>query len=268
MVVIAAGTGNCSQYSEETISESTGQFRIRGLQPYCSYQIKIQQNSKGAHPVDRSVPNVINIENVKEDIKDLKIIVFRPVTHTDILVKVHAKNVEHYKTLRLKVIRDGSATILNTKIDTSSVRITKDNNPGVLIHVPQLPSDGRSYVAQLESSLPSDVQWISPAAYFTTNSSFQFLELSFSVKTGSNDQHIKQTPVWTLLVIFGIITALYNIELIAPVLKERFVNISNLANVVPNINKKNTEVYDNAEIDQIVQSINNLKKKNKPKVKN
>ncbi|CAH0562230.1 unnamed protein product [Brassicogethes aeneus] len=262
MVVIAAGTGNCSHFSEETISESTGSFRIRGLQPYCSYDIQIKQNAVGKNLVDRSVPNFIHIENVKEDVKDLKIIVFRPVSYTDVMIKVLAQNIEHYKSLRLKVARESSTVILNTKIDTSTVKITKDNNPGVLIHLPSLPSDDKPYTAHLESTLPGDVKTISPIGYFNTNSSFQYLELTFAVKTGGNDQHIKQTSVWTLLIFIGIITVLYNIELVAPIVKDKFnFNLEHLSNYMPTINKKTVDNYDNAEIDQIVQSINNLKKK-------
>lgn len=55
--VVAAGLGNCSQLSEETTVEESGRFRVRGLQPHCSYDITIQH---GPH-IERVIPSSVKI---------------------------------------------------------------------------------------------------------------------------------------------------------------------------------------------------------------
>lgn len=59
MIIIASGMGNCSQYSEEATSESNGQFRIRGLQPFCSYEMKLKGSFDDKEIIERSTPESI-----------------------------------------------------------------------------------------------------------------------------------------------------------------------------------------------------------------
>lgn len=61
IIVIASGLSNCSHFSEEATSESNGQFRIRGLQPYCSYNVKVKSGLEDRRPIERSTPSSINI---------------------------------------------------------------------------------------------------------------------------------------------------------------------------------------------------------------
>lgn len=61
MTVIAAGTGNCSIYSEESALELNGNFRIRGLQPYCSYTVRAERNPDNKTPIERIIPSFITI---------------------------------------------------------------------------------------------------------------------------------------------------------------------------------------------------------------
>lgn len=56
MVVYARGIGNCSEYSEETTSEQNGNFRIRGLRPYCSYDIKVKSGNVETVVIERTNP--------------------------------------------------------------------------------------------------------------------------------------------------------------------------------------------------------------------
>lgn len=61
MIIMAQGTGNCSDYSEETTCESTGQFRIRGLQPFCSYKVIVKEGLNDNVVVERSAPEYVEI---------------------------------------------------------------------------------------------------------------------------------------------------------------------------------------------------------------
>lgn len=65
MIVVAIGIGNCSQYSEESTSESNGQFRIRGLLPYCSYNLEIKGSLDETDNYERATPSTILLEVIQ-----------------------------------------------------------------------------------------------------------------------------------------------------------------------------------------------------------
>lgn len=257
--------GNCSHFSEESTSEANGQFRIRGLQPYCSYDITVKNNLDGSRfTIERSAPKVIRIESVTSDILALQLVIFRPLSQMDVLLKVYAKSPDHYKTLRLKIVSETSPSnvVYTARIDTSSIALTADSNHGVLVHIPPLPLDGRTYSVHLESSLNNRLE--PEAQYFIANSSFQYVELNFIVTTNTSEQDIKQTSVWTLIFIFTIMLAVYNIDKISQFLKDSFGSyVSDLVNSTMKKSTPTDYTVDNVDIDQIVQSINAVKKKPK-----
>lgn len=263
--VVAMGVGNCSHFSEESTSEASGQFRIRGLQPYCSYDITIKNHLDGSRfTIERSAPKVIHIESVTSDILALHLVIFRPLAQMDVLVNVYAKNPDHYKTLRLKIISETSPSnaIYSSRIDTSSITLTSDSNHGVLVHIPPLPLDGKTVSVHLESSLNNRLE--PEVEYFVANSSFQYVQLNFLVKSNISEQDIKQTSIWTLILIFTIMLAVYNIDKISQFLKDILGNY--VSDLVSSTMKKSTPTdytVDNVDIDQIVQSINAVKKKPK-----
>ncbi|RZC36994.1 uncharacterized protein BDFB_006360, partial [Asbolus verrucosus] len=266
IVMVAVGVGNCSHFSEESTSEFTGQFRIRGLQPYCSYDIAVKNNFNGKYAIERSAPKVIHVPKITKDIHGLQLVIFRPITHLDLLVKVYAKNPEHYKSLRLKVVCESSssAIVYTGRVDTASVTITTDFNHGVLVQIPPLPFDGKTYSVHLESNLNNKLE--PEPELFVANSSFKYVELDFIVKSNVTEQDIKQTSVWTLVLIFSIMFAVYNIDKVSHFLKDMLGGY--VAEIVNSTSKKTTAndyAVDNDDIDQIVQSINAVKRKPKPK---
>lgn len=205
------------------------------------------------------------------DIHDVKIIIYHPIQNADVLVKVHAENPEHYKTLRVKVTKETPTSFVlhTTKLDASNVKsIDASNNNGLLLYLPSVPLDGKMYSVQLESSLTPQLNKDKGSIiYFTSNNSFQFVDLKFSYKSNSvNDEQIKQTSVWTLLFIFVILFAMYNIDYVSSLVTSKLTNINldfitNLKSKTSNSNEINN---DNADIDQIVQNIN-ATKRNKTK---
>lgn len=202
--------------------------------------------------------------------KDLKLIVFKPVSQVDILVKVYAENIEHYKHLKVKLTREqGSSVVVhNIKVDPA-IKFSKSVNNGILIHMPSIPVDNNTYALQLDASLVQNSRSQHQVHHFIANKSFVYVELDFNVKNTISEQPIKQTSIWSLVFIFLVLFILYNIEFVAHVLRDKLnFNINSITNIipVPNLNQKNvSDYYDDAQIDQIVQSINNAKKK--PKVK-
>lgn len=192
-------------------------------------------------------------------------IVYRPLQNADVLVKVYTENAEHYKTLRVKVTRETPTSFIlhTTKVDVSNLKLS-DENQGILVHLPSVPLDGKLYTIQIESTLSQYNKEKAPIHYFTSNSSFQFADLSFKIKSSNIEEQIKQTSVWTLLFIFAILFAIYNIDTVSRLVKNKLSNI-NLEAINFKTKQINNEINDNADIDQIVQSINATKRKPKPR---
>lgn len=266
MIVIANGRGNCSEYSEEATSEASGNFRIRGLIPYCSYDLAIKGAVDDDEIIERAAPPIIRIESLNEDIKNLHFIVFRAMPNTDVIVKVHAPVIEHYKTLYVKIHRESppSGLIHSIKLDVSSIKITEDYNTGVLVQVPTIPLDGKSYSVQLESTIAQHKVVKPTIQYFTANSSFKYVELQFVVKTNQAEQQIKQTSIWTLLAIFTGLVVIYNTDFVVQFVRDKLNSFNGNA-VYRNKSPVRDYAVDAAEIDQIVESINVNKRKVKPR---
>ncbi|XP_017778651.1 PREDICTED: nodal modulator 1 [Nicrophorus vespilloides] len=265
MIVVADGNHNCSQYSEEATSESNGYFRIRGLIPYCSYEIKVKGGVDEKDTIERSTPASYEVASITSDITDVHMVVFRTSPNTDIMVKVHTANPEHYKNLRVKLARESSPAGLvhSVKVDTNNYKITKDYNPGIMIQIPSVPYDGKSYSLQLESSTPALNKGNAQIKFFAADSSLKFIQLDFIMKSSQTDQHIKQTSIWTLAFIFGMMIAAYNIDKIVQLVKFKIP-----VNNVENLWKPKTvtpEYVPVEEIDQIVENINSVKRKVKSK---
>lgn len=206
---------------------------------------------------------------MKDDVFDLKFTVIRRITSLDILVKIYAEDVEHYKTLRLKVVRELStpSVIHVTKLDMTFYRVTKDYNHGVLVNLPAIPIDGKTYSLHLESSVGQKSSWKSKVQYFVSNETFKFFEMEFAVKANQTEQHMKQTSIWTLVFIFSFILLVYNAEKVYTLFGLQFTKFD-MNQVVSKLKQKSAPVEHSIstnDIDQIVQSINAVKRK--PKLK-
>lgn len=60
--ITAIGLNNCSQFSEESTSESNGNFRVRGLHPYCTYSMQVEGVIDDKRSIERAVPSAINFK--------------------------------------------------------------------------------------------------------------------------------------------------------------------------------------------------------------
>lgn len=130
--------------------------------------------------------------------------------------------------------------------------------------MPSVPLDGKVYSIQIESTLPQYNQEEATIQYFTSNTSFQFAELSFVVKASNIEDQIKQTSLWTLFFIFGMLIGVYNIEIVTSTLKNKLSNV-NFDFTQFKTKQSHNDSNDNTDIDQIVQSINATKRKPKPR---
>lgn len=274
VVVTAEGAGNCSQYSEESTSEANGNFRIRGLLPWCDYVLKVHGTDDGLD--EDQVKVKVSIQS--SDVRSLRLIAFRPCTTTELLVSVSANNVvldQIRGNIYLKVLRgatqDSGNAAFSTKVDLL--------HSETLIHVPAVPMDGSTYTVCLETypqqcsagkELPEHA-----AAIVTANKSFHFVRLALSGSGhGWADQYsapptsmpTARPPTWYALVglvcVLSCACAVYNLE---------WVQVNGFAvldAVRAYLQRRRSEVeggggapiiheqIDTSDIDQIVQSIN------------
>ncbi|XP_066603277.1 BOS complex subunit NOMO3 isoform X2 [Prorops nasuta] len=215
LLVEAQGQGNCSSYQEEATTEDTGNFRIRGLQPFCIYIIRLKPSSEANAHIQRSSPDNL-IMPITSDIRNLRLVVFHPISRTDISVHVVAEQPEHYRTLKLKLCREDmpDSPIHISKLDSqASWKLSTDHNPGYLIHFPPLQADNKKYFVQLESSLFQNLyKYRTTPVYFEANSSFKSVKLTFSAERKVDQGDVNQTSIIALPFIMLITLAFFNRE--------------------------------------------------------
>ncbi|XP_049779932.1 nodal modulator 3 [Schistocerca cancellata] len=220
IVVEAVGRDSCSQYQEESTSEANGKFRIRGLQPQCEYTVRVKQGPGVNQHIYRATPDGIPVKTTEGDIKDIRLIVFYPLTQMDVTANVQAPNVEHLRTLRAKLCREDApeSPIHVVKLDSTPGRSTKGHN-AAMIMFPPIPADGRNYFLQLESTLSRATHtYTTHAVHFRANSSFKHIKLTFQPEPKVVEQDIGHTSYMTLPLIIIVVLAYINRVKVVPVL--------------------------------------------------
>ncbi|XP_034946758.1 nodal modulator 1 [Chelonus insularis] len=210
LVVEAQGQDNCEQYQEEATTEDNGNFRIRGLQPTCTYHIRLKPNVDSNTHIHRISPEYIPIK-ATEDVTKLQFIAFHPIPRTDVSVHIFSNSPEYYRTLQLKLCREDEpdSSIYVAKIDAQqSMKFNNhNNNPGFLVHLPSLQSNGKKYFLQLDSSLSQDLYKYKPlTVHFVANTSFKAITLTFNAERKTDQGEMSQSsmivlPVVTLLIL-------------------------------------------------------------------
>ncbi|XP_044765442.1 nodal modulator 1 [Coccinella septempunctata] len=257
-VVEAVGVKNCSHLSEETTTESNGRFRVRGLQPYCTYHLRAKDPS-----VEQCIPEFIEIKDIVSDIKDVHLIVLRPKKHTKVLVRINTDVPEYSKHLKLNLYLKGSPTtpVHSVKMDTN--KLVSEYNLGIIIHLLPLPKDGKTYVLQLEPIMNQNVRWLTQSVSFIADTNFKSIVMEYSVKSSNTDQQIKQTSIWSFILIITSLLIAYNIDIVIRLANEKFNlklrSFTSLFKLPAAADYPTNEV----DIDQIVQNINSVKKKPK-----
>lgn len=215
LVVEAQGQDGCASLQEETNTEDNGGFRIRGLQPTCVYIIRLKANVEENSHISHTSPFSSNVQ-AKEDIQGLKFIASHPISRTDLSVRIHTEQLEHYRTLKVKLCREDQpdSPVHIAKIDLQqSGKFSSHNNPGFLIHFPSQQANGKKYFVQLESSLSSALyKYKTIPIYFEANSSFKAIELEFIAERKIDQGEMNQTSVLALPFIMLVALAFLNRE--------------------------------------------------------
>lgn len=217
LLVEVQGQGNCSNLQEEATTEKSGNFRIRGLQPTCTYVFRLKSNVESNVHIQRTSPTSQLVQPMEEDIHGLRLIAFHPISRTDISVHVTSAQPEHYRTIKVKLCREDApdSPVHISKLDVQqTVSKTSNNyNAGFLVHFPPLQADGRKYFVQLESSLSQAVhKYRTIPVYIEANSSFKYVKLSFNAERKVDQSEMNQTSVVALPFIMLVGLAFVNRE--------------------------------------------------------
>lgn len=268
VIVQARGVNNCSSYSEESLTDIKGLFRVRGLQPHCSYRLSIKF-SDVEEKSKRCIPKYIELNDVNEDIKDVNILTYILPEQMKTTVRVLSAQSEYYKNLVLKVFQKQlpSSPVYSIKIGGSNIKIADKYNKGLILYLPPLPSDGKNYILQLEPiTTIQNVKWIAPSVSIVANSSFKYVELDFIIQENRTANYVNQMSPWTLVSITISLVIIYNIKQIFNMIEFNFdLNLSSFSNVFKSKASTVPNQKNNADIDEIVQNINSIKKKPKAK---
>ncbi|KAG8264590.1 hypothetical protein J6590_008529 [Homalodisca vitripennis] len=193
-------TVHCSMATEIALYSEVIHHTLPPLPSWLSVYWQFQKRPvPGGHPVN------------KEDVQGLNIIVFRPISRTDITVYVVAESPENLRSLRVKMFRDDT-TVHSVRL--SSLKATPSFAlTSTALVFPPVPADGRVYSIQLESSLSQKTHnYRTHPVYFKANSSFQLVRLNFVTTSQTGDSELSHTSYLALPLVLIALLVLYNRE--------------------------------------------------------
>lgn len=270
VVVEARSNEQCNQHQEEVTTQSNGQYRLRGLQPGCEYSVRVRSNNENAVVVDRTVPSVHTIKIDRDDVKNVNIIALNPLSHTDVIARVTASNIDYYKSLSVQMFKKGNAEspIYSHRVEAPASGKT---NPeaGAMIFFPRIPFDGRAYVVELTSTLSDkSFAYTLPSEQFDANQSTIYIDLNFTPEIHFNESELNENSFSAIILLGLVVIAFFKQELAIEFLTFVWTRISSLAqrtiNQASSPKRKDNRfdaAYNDTEIEKLAQSINATKKK-------
>ncbi|CAD1476709.1 unnamed protein product [Heterotrigona itama] len=215
LLVEVQGQGDCDNLQEEATTEENGGFRIRGLQPTCTYEFRLKSSAEANAHIQRTSPVSTTVQT-SSDIRGLRLVAFYPISRTDVSVHVVSMQPEHYRTLKVKLCREDTpdSPIHLSKLETQQLsKIGSAYNAGFLMHLPPLQTDGKKYFMQLESSLSRTLhKYKTIPFYFEANSSFKYVKLTFNAERKIDHSDMNQTSIVALPFIMFITIGFFNRE--------------------------------------------------------
>uniref|UniRef100_A0A8D3A306 Nodal modulator 1-like n=1 Tax=Scophthalmus maximus TaxID=52904 RepID=A0A8D3A306_SCOMX len=212
VAVEAVGQGECSLYSEDTVTDEEGRFRLRGLLPGCKYLIQLR--AEGNDHIERALPQHRAIEVGSTDIGGVNIIAFRQINQFDLSGNV-ITSPEHLPTLSVKLYKSDN---LDNPINSVAL------GQSLFFHFPPLDRDGETYILMLYSTLSrSQYDFTLPQISFTSTGYHKHITLTFNPTRKVPDQDIAQGSYIALPLTLLLLLAAYNHEKVIPLLLQ-FVN--------------------------------------------
>uniref|UniRef100_A0A3P8TWT2 NODAL modulator 1 n=1 Tax=Amphiprion percula TaxID=161767 RepID=A0A3P8TWT2_AMPPE len=232
VAVEAVGQGDCSLYSEDTVTDEEGRFRLRGLLPGCKYLIQLR--AEGNDHIERALPQHRAIEVGSSDIEGVNIIAFRQINQFDLSGNI-ITSPEHLPTLSVKLYKSDN---LDNPINSVSL------GQSLFFHFPPLDRDGESYVLMLYSTLSrSQYDFTLPQVSFTSNGYHKHVTLTFNPTRKVPDQDVAQGSYIALPLTLLLLLAAYNHEKVIPLLLQ-------LANRIQGVRSMAQASGDSAALDE------------------
>ena len=207
----AVGQGECAKYQEEGVSGPDGQFRIRGLQPSCRYNLQLKL-SKSNVQVERTIPPTQPITVDNGDVKGLDLIALRPRTSMDVslLVKVNSKKDNVVKNIKAKLFCGNSDSPIHTvKMDNSKFYI-----------FPSIPSDNKEcYITVEANAVQPTLRVKTGRINFLADKPFEHHKVELEIESAIGRGDIGQASWLTLPVIILLVTLVLQWDKVSPVLQ-------------------------------------------------
>ncbi|XP_055686792.1 BOS complex subunit NOMO1 [Lutzomyia longipalpis] len=276
VLVEAFAQAPCPNHQEETNSEANGHFRIRGLQPGCTYDVQVKKGggAGGNIQVDRTIPAKHKIEMKNADVKDASIIAISPLEFIDVTARVMASNNNHYKSLKISLFKKGNMDkpVYSQRID-SPLNPKSNINPGIMVFFPRIPFDGKStYIVDLKTSLSEkNFKFNQPVAQFIANESTIFIELNFNADVRTTDGDLNPNSIVALVLILLIGFGFLKQDLVIELGRILWNKLNTIIQEAIDRRRKNEiskfdENFDEKELERLAKSINSVKKKKIKKI--
>ncbi|KAH8306904.1 hypothetical protein KR044_000535 [Drosophila immigrans] len=268
--VQAIATESCQHQQEEATSEHNGQYRIRGLQPGCSYVVRVVTDDDKVH---RSIPNSHTVTVGNEDVRNINLIAINPIKIVDITARIFASHNDFYKTLRIVMYKRGSSDspVFSQKV-ASPLNPKASFNPGIMVYFPRIPLDGKSYVVELQSTLSDKTySYKLPSFSFVADKVSVYMKLEFNPEVRATEADLNQNSIGALVLIALVAIAFFKQDLAVTFLTFIWDKLSDLVADIAQRQKSKTSVKKNEpinqrEIEQMADQINAIKKKKVKKI--
>ncbi|XP_036332168.1 nodal modulator 1 isoform X1 [Rhagoletis pomonella] len=262
---------SCQHHQEEATSENNGQYRLRGLQPGCTYLIKPKDIGMPGSNVARSIPDSRTVHIEQSDVRGVNLIAISPISFVDVVARVTATLNDHYKTLRIVMYRKGTSdSPLHSQRVETPLNPKSNYNPGVMVFFPRIPLDGKSYVVELKSTLSDNTfTYLLPSETFVADTSSVFVELDFKPEVRAAEADLNQNSISALILVALVSIAFFKQDIAMDFINFAWSKLNDIAQTQKQNSKKeprNAEPINQKKIEKMAEQINAVTKKKSKKI--
>ncbi|KAL5020566.1 hypothetical protein ScPMuIL_003458 [Solemya velum] len=220
VIIEAVGQGNCSVYQEESKTDQEGLFRIRGLEPKCTYDLHLKTGDLNKH-IERAVPKSHLVTVEKADVTGMNIIAFRRMNQMDISGNIVTQQ-EYLSTLKIKLYREDDP---DTAIHTVHMGAT------TFFYLPSLQIDNSNYLLRMDSMLSkTSYEYSSVEVSFVADISYRHFTFNFEPRRKSLEQELNQGSFLILPLTLLVILIAYNHQKLKPYLLQLISQVQTVLN--------------------------------------
>jgi hypothetical protein len=139
------------------------------------------------------------------DVENINLITIPEATQSDVSVFLESSSPDHLRTLIIRLLDDDGGVVFTYKL--GDWKMTRYPLKTVLLPFPTLPLNSKNYYIRLESTLPkSTFAYETQTTYFSANTTFQMIRMSFLPELRLQDSDIKHSYASAVVIlILGIL---------------------------------------------------------------